>query len=142
MDKDTHQHHEHRIRTAGTAALIVAAVAAAATIIGAALWREDHTTELPTVAVVAGLGLAYVLGLLGGLERLNRPTRRRELAICDRLERIESAIADEGLVGTLSEIAARLDAIEESVGNVPGYGQAVLDGVEMAFKQRVGGDPD
>ena len=142
MDKDTHQRHENRIRTAGTTALIVGAVAAAATIIGAMLWKEARGTELPTVAVVAGLGLAYVLGLLGGIERLSRPARRQQQIICDRLERVESAIADEGLVGTLSELAARLDAIEESVGNVPGYGQAVLDGVEMAFKQRVGGDPD
>ena len=138
MDKGTYQRHEHRIRTAGTTALIVGAVAAAATIIGAVLWREDHTTELPTVAVVAGLGLAYVLGLLGGIERLSRPARRQQQIICDRLDRIDSRLTDEGPIGSLPEVLKRLADIEKQIENLPDYGGGVIDGIRM--RREVVGD--
>ena len=138
MDKDTHQRHENRIRTAGTTALTLGAVTAAATIIGAMLWKEARGTELPTVAVVAGLSLAYVLGLLGGIERLSRPARRQQQIICDRLDRIDSRLTDEGPIGSLPEVLKRLADIEKQIENLPDYGGGVIDGIRM--RREVVGD--
>lgn len=164
-DELKHTREEQRVRRFGTVCLTAGILLIPLTFIafmGVELATTSKADTTGTVFAILGVLTLALLGtaliILGGMERLHRPVRKRqrntakvaELARAehaDAMERLLAVLADdrEGMndkfdmwlklaapvAGRLVEIEKRLTGIEASIADLPAYGQGVIDGAQM-----------
>lgn len=116
---------ETMTQTRGKWMLLVGTVIVAATVTICALWHLLHGDDLPLGISLPLFGTGFGAILMGVMERLYRPTRANHQRVIDYVAACE----------------VQFKALEDTIANLPGYGQGVIDGVRMRHEV-VGGSSD